>query len=81
MFLLELSIGWWSLSLAMCTTLAPVLLLRISHLYAGLHSFIVMLGDVKWHFLIPPTLINARALLVALIYNDTSRGSHYSRYW
>ena len=28
--------------------------------------FIVMLGDVKWHFLILPTLINARALLVAL---------------
>ncbi len=50
----------------MCTTLAPELLLRVSHLHAGLHSFIVMLGDVKWHFLIPLTLIDALALLVAL---------------
>ena len=50
----------------MYTTLAPVLLLRVSHLHAGLHSFIVMLGDVKWHVLIPSTLINVLALLVAL---------------
>jgi len=40
-----------------------------------------MLGGVKWHFLFTPTLIGAIALVVvALIYNNISRGWHYPRY-
>ena len=49
-------IEWWSLALAVGTTIALILLLRVQHHPAGSNPLIVMLGGVKWHFLVTPTL-------------------------
>lgn len=81
-FLTLFGIEWWSLSLAVGTAIALMLLLRVPHPPAGSNPLIVMLGGVKWHFLFTPTLVGALALVVvALIYNNIGRGRHYPRYW
>ena len=81
-FMTLFGVEWWSLSLAVGTAIALMLLLRVPHPPAGSNPLIVMLGGVKWHFLITPTLIGALALVVvALIYNNIGRGRHYPRYW
>ena len=81
-FLTLFGIEWWSLALAVGTAIALMLLLRVPHPPAGSNPLIVMLGGVKWHFLVTPTLIGTLALVVvALIYNNIGRGRHYPRYW
>ena len=68
----------WSLALAVGTAIALMLLLRVPHPPAGSNLLIIMLGGVKWHFLIIPTLVDALALvMLALIYNNIGRGRHY----
>ena len=72
----------WSLALTIGTAIALMLLLRVPHPPADSNPLIVMLGGVKWHFLITPTLLGALPLVMAeLIYNNISRGRHYPRYW
>lgn len=81
-FLTLFGVEWWSLSLAVGTAIALMLLLRVPHPPAGSNPLIVMLGGVKWYFLLTPTLVGALALVVvALIYNNIGRGRHYPRYW
>ena len=80
-FMSLFGIEWWSLSLAVGTAIALMLLLRVPHPPAGSNPLIVMLGGVKWRFLITPTLVGALAVVVvALIYNNVGRGRHYPRY-
>lgn len=56
-FMTLFGIEWWSLALAVGTAIALMLLFRVPHPPAGSNPLIVMLGGVKWHFLITPTLI------------------------
>ncbi|WP_265089793.1 HPP family protein [Psychrobacter sp. H7-1] len=54
----------------------------MSHPPAGSNPLIVMLGDVKWSFLITPTLLGVIVLvMVALIYNNLGKNSQYLIYW
>ena len=75
-------IEWWSLALAVGTAIALMLLLQVPHPPAGSNLLIIMLGGVKWHFLITPTLVGVLPLVMAaLIYNNIGRGRYYPRYW
>lgn len=81
-FMSLFGVTWWSMSLAVGTAIALMLLFRVPHPPAGSNPLIVMLGGVSWKFLVTPTLVGAIALVVvALIYNNIGRNRHYPRYW
>ena len=82
LFMTWFGVEWWSMSLAVGTSIALMLFLRVPHPPAGSNPLIVMLGGVPWSFLLTPTLVGAIGLvIVALIYNNIGRGRHYPRYW
>ncbi|MGR6981977.1 HPP family protein [Testudinibacter sp. P27/CKL/0425] len=72
----------WSMAIGVGTAIALMLLLRVPHPPAGSNPLIVMLGAVKWSFLITPTLIGALILvLVALFFNNWGKDRRYPLYW
>lgn len=56
-FMALFGIHWWSLATAVGTAIALMLLFRMPHPPACSNPLIVMLGAVKWRFLITPTLL------------------------
>ncbi|MGH8353635.1 MAG: HPP family protein [Pseudomonas sp.] len=73
---------WWALALAVGTASAVMMLTRTVHPPAGSNPVIIFLTLPGWDFLLYPTLLGALLLvLVALIFNNTVRSSHYPRYW
>lgn len=81
-FLTLLGPHWWSLALAVGTTIAVMMLTRTVHPPAGSNPVIVFLTQPSWGFLLFPTLLGAVLLvIVALIYNNASRTEAYPRYW
>ncbi|MES9844968.1 MAG: HPP family protein [Candidatus Sedimenticola sp. PURPLELP] len=73
---------WWSLALAVGTTIAVMMLTRTVHPPAGSNPVIVFLTQPSWSFLFFPTLTGAVLLvIVALIYNNISRSDSYPKYW
>ena len=81
-FMTLFGIHWWSMAMAVGTAIALMLLCRMPHPPAGSNPLIVMLGAVKWDFLITPTLLGAIVLvMVALIYNNLGNNRQYPTYW
>lgn len=73
---------WWSMALALGTTLSMMQILRVNHPPAGSNPLIVFLGGAGWSYLITPTLVGSTALvLVALLYNNLSKSRSYPTYW
>lgn len=73
---------WWSLALAVGTTIAVMMATRTVHPPAGSNPVIVFLTQPSWSFLWFPTLIGAILLvLAALLYNNMSRSQAYPKYW
>lgn len=81
-FLTAFGAHWWSLALAVGTTIAAMMITRTVHPPAGSNPVIVFLTQPSWSFLWYPTLAGALLLVaVALIYNNTIRDARYPKYW
>ncbi len=73
---------WWCVALAVGTAIAFMQITRTVHPPAGSNPVIVMLTEPAWQFLITPTLIGALLLvLVAVVFNNLSKGRSYPKYW
>ncbi len=73
---------WWALALAVGTAIAVMMLTRTVHPPAGSNPVIIFLTLPGWDFLLFPTLIGALMLVVvALLFNNTVRGTQYPKYW
>lgn len=74
--------GVWSLALAVGSAIALMMLTRSVHPPAGSNPVIIFLAQPGWAFLLFPTLAGALILLlVALLYNNATRGGRYPKYW
>jgi CBS-domain-containing membrane protein len=81
-FMTLFGIHWWSMAMAVGTAIALMLICRMPHPPAGSNPLIVMLGAVKWGFLITPTLLGAIVLvMIALVYNNLGKDRQYPTYW
>ncbi|MBS7660470.1 HPP family protein [Pseudomonas lalucatii] len=73
---------WWSLSLAVGSAIALMMLTRSVHPPAGSNPVIIFLAQPSWDFLLFPTLFGALLLVVvALLYNNGTRSTRYPQYW
>jgi len=73
-FVFLFGVCWWSLGLAVATSIALMLATGTTHPPAASNPVIVMLGSPAWSFLIAPTLIGAFILVfVATFYNVVAR--------
>lgn len=73
---------WWSMALAVATSIAFMQATRTVHPPAGSNPVIVMLSAPAWPFLFIPTLAGACTLIaVALVYNKMLKGRTYPKYW
>lgn len=82
LFLMLFGAQWWSVALAVATTIALMQLTRTVHPPAGSNPVIVMLTIPGWNFLWEPTLIGATLLvLVALVFNNLPQDRSYPKYW
>lgn len=73
---------WWSVALAVGTSIALMMVTRSVHPPAGSNPVIVFLAQPGWNFMLFPTLIGALCLVgVALLYNNLSREAKYPKYW
>lgn len=73
---------WWSMSLALSTALAIMLITKTVHPPAGSNPLIVFLLGSNWNYLIFPTLMGSIILIVvALFYNNLSAQNSYPEYW
>lgn len=73
---------WWSVALAVGTSIALMMVTRSVHPPAGSNPVIVFLAQPGWDFLLFPTLMGALGLVaVALFYNNLSREARYPKYW
>jgi len=71
LFLYLFGAHWWSLGLALATSIALMLMTRTAHPPAASNPVIVMLSAPAWSFLYAPTLIGACTLvLVGAPYNN-----------
>lgn len=81
-FLTAFGAQWWSVALAVGTTIACMQLTRTVHPPAGSNPVIVMLTMPGWNFLLTPTLIGALLLvLVAVFFNNLPKDRAYPKYW
>lgn len=81
-FLVLMGAHWWSVALAVGTTIALMQLTRTVHPPAGSNPVIVMLTAPTWDFLLTPTLIGAMSLvLVAVFFNNFPKDRVYPKYW
>jgi CBS-domain-containing membrane protein len=73
---------WWSMALALATSIAAMQVTRTVHPPAGSNPLIVMLAAAPWSFLITPTLLGALALqAVAVVFHAQVKGRSYPKYW
>ena len=82
LFLTLFGAHWWSMALAVGTTIAVMQLTRTVHPPAGSNPVIVMLTAPTWQFLLTPTLLGAIVLVtVAVIFNNFPKERAYPKYW
>lgn len=82
LFLTLFGAHWWSMALAVGTTIAVMQLTRTIHPPAGSNPVIVMLTAPTWQFLLTPTLLGAIVLVtVAVIFNNFPKERAYPKYW
>ena len=73
---------WWSVSIAVGTSIAMMMLTRTTHPPAGSNPVIIYLLKPAWSFLLFPTLFGAIILVViAVIYNNLANDGRYPKYW
>jgi CBS-domain-containing membrane protein len=73
---------WWSVGIAVGTAISVMMLTRTTHPPAGSNPVIIYLTKPVWSFLLFPTVFGAIVLiLVALLYNNSTRESRYPKYW
>lgn len=73
---------WWSVSLAVGSAIALMMLARIVHPPAGSNPVIVFLLQPGWDFAIFPTLTGAVLLVaVALGFHNLTREARWPKYW
>jgi CBS-domain-containing membrane protein len=73
---------WWAMALAVSTTIAAMMILRIVHPPAGSNPIIIFLTAPTWDFILFPTLIGAICVIIfALIYNNIVHKNNYPLYW
>lgn len=81
-FLNLLGAEWWSVALAVGTTIACMQMTRTVHPPAGSNPVIVMLTLPNWGFLLTPTLLGALLLVVvAVLFNNLPKERSYPTYW
>jgi CBS-domain-containing membrane protein len=74
--------NWWSMGLAVATSIALMLATRTAHPPAASNPVIVMVSAPAWSFLLTPTIAGACALVVvAVVYNNVMVGRVYPKYW
>lgn len=74
--------AWWSLSLAVGSAIAAMMLFGVVHPPAGSNPVIVFLTAPAWNFALFPTLCGAVILvLVALLYHNLTRKARWPKYW
>jgi CBS-domain-containing membrane protein len=72
----------WAMAMAVGLAIAVMMLTRTVHPPAGSNPVIVFLAQPAWSFLWYPTLAGALLLvLVAMVYNNVTRTTHYPKYW
>ena len=73
---------WWSVSIAVGTSIAVMMITRTTHPPAGSNPVIIYLLKPAWSFLLFPTLFGAIILVViAVIYNNLANDGKYPKYW
>ena len=73
---------WWSLSLAVSTSIVVMMSLRTVHPPAGSNPIIVFFTAPSWDFILFPILSGAVMLVIfALIYNNIFHKKEYPLYW
>jgi CBS-domain-containing membrane protein len=73
---------WWSVSIAVGTSIAMMMLTRTTHPPAGSNPVIIYLLKPAWSFLLFPTLFGAIVLVfIAVIYNNLANDGKYPKYW
>ena len=73
---------WWSVSIAVGTSIAMMMITRTTHPPAGSNPVIIYLLKPAWSFLLFPTLVGAIVLVViAVIYNNLANDGKYPKYW
>ena len=73
---------WWSVSIAVATSISIMMLTRTTHPPAGSNPVIIYLLKPAWGFLLFPTLFGAIVLVaVAVIYNNLANEGKYPKYW
>ncbi len=81
-FLALFGANWWSMGLAVATSIALMQVTQTAHPPAGSNPVIVMLSAPAWSFLFIPTLAGACVLVaVAFLYNNMLVGRSYPKYW
>lgn len=79
---LVLGDDWFSMALAVATTIAVTKVLRCLHPPAGATSIIACHASASWWFLITPVLSGSLLLvLFAALYNNAIEHRHYPRHW
>ena len=74
--------SWWSVSIAVGTSIAVMMITRTTHPPAGSNPVIIYLLKPAWSFLLFPTLVGAIVLVViAIIYNNLANDGKYPKYW
>jgi CBS-domain-containing membrane protein len=74
--------SWWSMSVAVATSIALMQAMRAAHPPAASNPIIVMLTAPVWSFLFVPTLAGSCALvLAAIVYHNTVGRRNYPKYW
>ena len=82
LFLHFLGSDWWVLALAVSTSIALMMLLRIVHPPAGSNTIIVFLTSAGWDFLLFPVFSGATLIILfALVYNNIAHKKNYPLYW
>lgn len=73
---------WWSVAMAVGTTISLMMATRTVHPPAGSNPVIVYLVQPGWDFLVMPTLLGSLLLIgVTLLYNNLVREARYPKYW
>ncbi|MCX6855475.1 MAG: HPP family protein [Verrucomicrobia bacterium] len=73
---------WWSVSLAVGSAIAVMMITRTVHPPAGSNPVIVFLMQPAWSFALFPTLAGAVVIvLVALLFHNLTRETRWPKYW
>lgn len=82
LFIKMMGAHWWSVALAVGTSIAIMMLTRTVHPPAGSNPVIVFLSLSDWSFLLFPTLSGSLVLVfAAVIYNNLMHATKYPKYW